>query len=154
MLSSDLPPCFQFQIQMQHSSYGTLTSLPPFFVSLALSSWLTSFPPSCLSISSRPSLKLLFQFSKHFEANASCENLLSRETEHFFFPPPLYISLYSVINAQPLSPHLALLISLHFFLDWMHCSCLKNWFVDRGEVNLLWPAIPSWAPQSLDFCLS
>ena len=65
MLSSDLPLCYQFQIQMQNSSLWNLTFPPTFFVSLSSLSLILASPlfaPSRLSISSRLALNSLFQF--------------------------------------------------------------------------------------------
>lgn len=153
MLSSDLPLCFQFQIQMQNSSLGNLTFLSPFFVflfllSLFLASLLRSLSPFHLIPSCS---QFAFSISKCFEANASREIPPPRDWTLglLTFFSPLYISPYCVINPPPLSlspppPGPAYLAPFLFFY-WMYCSCLKNWFLDRGEVNLLWPGIPCWA---------
>lgn len=164
MLSSDLPLCYQFQIQMQNSSLWNLTFPPPPSLSLfllSLSSWLPLFcAPSRLSISSRLALKSLFQFQNALKPMPAARApqlptpLLESELWDSlpFFPSSLYFSLLCHQSSTSLSlssPHLVLPISLHFFFYWMYCSSLKNWFLDRGEVNLLWPGIPCWASTSL-----
>lgn len=161
MLSSDLPLCFQFLIHMQNSSLGNLTFLPLLFVSLSSLTLflLGSFTPSRLAISSHPALKSLFQFQDALKPMPAQDpppfplQKLSSWTS-YLFSSLFYISPHCVIHPPPLrhfSPHLALPISLHFFFYWMYCSCLKNWFLDRGEVNLLWPGIPSWASPLFTF---
>lgn len=154
VLSSDLPLCFQFHIHMQKSSLGNLTflpsplSLPLFPSSLFLASLLHSLHliPSCSQFA--------FSISKLFEASTSHRIPIPLPQDWTLglltFLSPLYISPYCVINPPALPPNLALPISLSFFFYWLYCSCLKNWFLDRGEVNLLWPC---WASPSLHFWL-
>lgn len=69
----------------------------------------------------------------------------------YFWECIFLCSMSSMLPPPPLLPHLALPISRHIFssppcivLAWkMGCG--------RGEVNLLWPGIPSWASPSPDF---
>lgn len=125
MLSSDLPLCFQFQIQMQNSSLGNLTFLSPFFVflfllSLFLASLLRSLSPFHLIPSCS---QFAFSISKCFEANASREIPPPPETElwdslPFFLLSIFLLTVSSILHLSlSLLPHLALPISLHFFFS-------------------------------------
>lgn len=86
MLSSDLPLCYQFQIQMQNSSLWNLTFPPLPFLCLSLFSLSRLGFPSFHSLSPFhliPSCsQVAFSISERFEANASHK---SPPTPH---PPP------------------------------------------------------------------
>lgn len=141
-----------FKFKCRTHPCGTSPFPPsPFFVSLSsLSLVLASplFTPSRLSISSRLALKSLFQFQNALKPMPATRApqpptpLLESELWDSlpFFPSSLYFSLLCHQSSTSLylsSPHLVLPISLNFFFYWMYCSGLKNWFLDRGEVNLL-----------------
>ena len=115
MLSSDLPLCYQFQIQMQNSSLWNLTFPPPL---LCLSFFFLSrlgFPSFALPLAF-PSHPVLLS-SRFFNFRTLWSQCQPREppnspppswrvnsgTPYLFFPP-LYISPYCVINPPPLSP--------------------------------------------------
>lgn len=69
----------------------------------------------------------------------------------YFWECIFLCSMSSMLPPPPLLPHLALPISLHIFSSPPCIVLAWKTGCGRGEVNLLWPGIPSWASPSPDF---
>ncbi len=139
MLSSDLPLCFQFHIQMQNSSLGNLTFLPLLLCLSFFSLPLHGFPLSPLHLIPSCS-QFAFSISKCFEANASCGTplppppplpppRLNSGTSYLFFLLSIFLlTVSSILHLSlplvpPYPPGPAYLAPFLFLLDVLFWTC-------------------------------